>query len=142
MSNICAAVGLGQIKILEENIIRRRENHNFYQEIFESIAEAKLFEVLNEDYYYSSYWLNTILINSDHPNKNRESLRLALQEKNIESRPLWKPMHLQPIFEKYPYYGSKIAESLFERGLCLPSGSNLTAEDKNRIKEVIINFFK
>lgn len=141
MSNICAGVGLGQMKILDENVIKRRENHSFYQEIFKSIRDVELFEVVNED-YFSSYWLNTILINMENPNKNRESLRLALEEKNIESRPLWKPMHLQPIFEIYPYYGTTVAEDLFNKGLCLPSGSNLIESDKNRIKEVISDFFK
>ncbi|MTH17521.1 DegT/DnrJ/EryC1/StrS family aminotransferase [Flavobacterium sp. LC2016-01] len=141
MSNICAGVGIGQMKILDKNVIKRRENHSFYKEIFKEIAAVEFFEVLNED-YYSSYWLNTILINNESPNKNRESLRLALEAKNIESRPLWKPMHLQPIFEKYAYYGTTVAENLFKKGLCLPSGSNLTMDDKNRIKEVITTFFK
>ena len=73
-------------------------------------------------------------------NKDREILRLAFEEANIECRPLWKPMHLQPIFEKYSYYGNKVAEDLFENGLCLPSGSNLTEEDKARIAEVVHQF--
>ncbi|KAF2333134.1 DegT/DnrJ/EryC1/StrS family aminotransferase [Flavobacterium daemonense] len=141
MSNICAGVGLGQMKILEGNVIKRRENYNFYKEIFKEIAAVELFEVLNED-YFSSYWLNTILINTENSDKNTENLRLALEAKNIESRPLWKPMHLQPIFKKYPYYGTTVAENLFKKGLCLPSGSNLTMYDKNRIREVITTFFK
>ncbi|WP_289663023.1 DegT/DnrJ/EryC1/StrS family aminotransferase [Flavobacterium panacagri] len=141
MSNICAGVGLGQMKILDENVIKRTENHNFYKEIFKDINVVELFEVLNK-HSFSSYWLNTILINTEDPHKNKESLRLTLETKNIESRPLWKPMHLQPIFEKYPYYGSTVAENLFKKGLCLPSGSNLSIEDKKRIKEVITVFFK
>lgn len=139
MSNICAGLGLGQIQVLEKNVLARRENHSFYKEVFKDIPNVNLFEVLNED-YYSNYWLNTILIESNKE-KDRERLRLAFKNQNIETRPLWKPMHLQPIFEKYPYYGNKIAEDLFEKGLCLPSGSNLTIEDKNRIKEVIKTFF-
>ncbi|KFF05213.1 DegT/DnrJ/EryC1/StrS family aminotransferase [Flavobacterium reichenbachii] len=141
MSNICAGIGLGQMKILNQNVIKRRENHSFYKEIFKNIKAVELFEVLNED-YFSSYWLSTILINSENPNKSREGLRLALEAKNIESRPLWKPMHLQPIFKKYPYYGKNTAEILFQKGLCLPSGSNLTTDNKDRIKEVITTFFK
>lgn len=141
MSNICAGIGLGQIKILDKNVIARRENHSFYKEIFKELECVKLFEVLNQD-YYSNYWLSTILI---EPNREKgidtENLRIAFENQNIETRPLWKPMHLQPIFEKYPYYGNKIAEDLFEKGLCLPSGSNLTNEDKNRIKKVIESFF-
>ena len=138
MSNICAGIGLGQMKILDENINKKRENHKFYKDIFDTIDEAELFEVLNDD-YFSNYWLNTMLLETI---EDRESLRLAFEKSNIESRPLWKPMHLQPIFEQYPYYGNKVAEDLFERGLCLPSGSNLSDEDKDRIKGVIINFFK
>lgn len=141
MSNICAGIGLGQFENLNKNVIARRKNHSFYKQIFQEIEGVKLFEVINED-YYSNYWLNTILI---EPNKeksiNTESLRIAFENQNIETRPLWKPMHLQPIFKKYPYYGNQIAERLFEKGLCLPSGSNLTIEDKNRIKEVIEAFF-
>jgi dTDP-4-amino-4,6-dideoxygalactose transaminase len=141
MSNICAGVGLGQIQILDKNVLARRENHSFYKEIFKELKSVKLFEVLNED-YYSNYWLNTILIESKKKREiNRERLRIAFKMQNIETRPLWKPMHLQPIFVQYPYYGNKIAEDLFEKGLCLPSGSNLTIEDKNRIKKVVETFF-
>ncbi len=138
MSNICAGIGLGQFKILEENILSRRNNHLFYKEIFEKIKNVKLFDNLNED-FFSNYWLNTILLETK---EQRENLRIAFEKANIESRPLWKPMHLQPIFEKHPYYGNNVSEKLFENGLCLPSGSNLTNEDKSRIVEVIINFFK
>ncbi|KOP39499.1 pyridoxal phosphate-dependent aminotransferase [Flavobacterium sp. WLB] len=142
MSNICASIGLGQFEILNSNIEARKNNHFFYKEIFNKIKNVVLFEVLNED-YFSNYWLNAILIEPEAQNNiNRESLRLAFEKENIESRPLWKPMHLQPIFAKFPYYGETIAEQLFEKGLCLPSGSGLTDEDRNRIKEVINNFFK
>lgn len=141
MSNICAGIGLGQMKSLDENIKKRRNNHEFYKDIFKEIEDVDLFEVLNQD-YYSNHWLNTILLKSTRSIEKREALRLALEEENIESRPLWKPMHLQPVFQKYPYYGNRIAEELFNGGLCLPSGSNLREEDKKRIKEVITNFFK
>lgn len=140
MSNICAGVGLGQIKVLNENISKRIENHKFYKEIFDQIENVKLLEALN-DSYFSIYWLNTILIKPQSKRRS-EDLRIAFEKENIESRPLWKPMHLQPIFEKYPYYGEKVAENLFEMGLCLPSGSNLTADNKKRIKKVITTFFK
>jgi len=142
MSNICAGIGLGQIKILNEAVVKRRENHEFYKDAFSDIENVELFEVLNED-YFSSYWLNTILIEPNaQKNISSQGLRLMFEKQNIETRPVWKPMHLQPIFEKYPYYGNKVAEDLFNKGLCLPSGSNLSVEDKNRIKEVIFNFFK
>ncbi|MHC0442751.1 DegT/DnrJ/EryC1/StrS family aminotransferase [Flavobacterium sp. 3-210] len=133
MSNICAGIGLGQMKILKDNIDSRRENHLFYKELFDKIQNVELFDNLNKD-YFSNYWLNTILLESE---EQRENLRIAFDNANIESRPLWKPMHLQPIFENYPYYGDKVAEKLFKKGLCLPSGSNLKNEDKNRIKEAV-----
>lgn len=140
MSNICAGVGLGQMKILDKNVGSRRKTNIFYKEIFMNIEEVDVFESINEN-YFSNYWLSTILV-EPYKNRNKESLRLALENANIESRPLWKPMHLQPIFEKYPYYGNKIAKNLFEKGLCLPSGSNLSIEDRKRIREVIVDFFK
>ncbi|MCC9061732.1 DegT/DnrJ/EryC1/StrS family aminotransferase [Flavobacterium piscisymbiosum] len=140
MSNICAGVGLGQIKILDKNVDSRRKINSFYKEIFRNIEGVDVFESIDEN-YFSNYWLSTILV-EPYKNRNKESLRLALENANIESRPLWKPMHLQPIFEKHPYYGNKIAENLFEKGLCLPSGSNLSIEDKKRIRQVIVNFFK
>lgn len=139
MSNICAGIGLGQIKMLNKNISARRNNYTFYKNLFQSIEQIELLENKNED-YFSNYWLTTILVN---PNEGRYnySLMKAFEENDIETRPIWKPMHLQPIFEKYPYYGSTIAEKLFEKGLCLPSGSNLTNEDRNRIENVVKNFF-
>jgi dTDP-4-amino-4,6-dideoxygalactose transaminase len=142
MSNICAGIGLGQMKILDDYVVKRRRNHEFYRDLFRDIEDVELYEVLDEN-YFSIYWLNTILIKSNsQKNLGRESLRLAFEDQNIETRPLWKPMHLQPIFEEYPFYGNKVAEDLFEKGLCLPSGSNLTFEEKKRIKEVLVNFFK
>lgn len=142
MSNICAGIGLGQIKVLDVNVEARGENHFFYKDIFQTIDNVEVFEVVN-DAYFSNYWLTTILLEPDlKKNKTKEDLRLVFEKANIETRPLWKPMHLQPIFEKHPYYGGKVAENLFEKGLCLPSGSNLRKEDKNRIKEIIIDFFK
>jgi len=142
MSNICAGVGLGQMEILNRNIEARQEMNRFYKMVFKDIKEIKLFQTVNDD-FFSNYWLSTILVEKNtNKNINRESLRLAFENANIECRPLWKPMHLQPVFSNYPYYGQKVAEDLFEKGLCLPSGSGLGEEEKNRIKEVIQNFFK
>lgn len=140
MSNICAGIGLGQIKTLEGNITARRNNHSFYKNLFKSIQAVELFETKNED-YFSNYWLTTILVNSDQAKYSNYTLMKAFEEKDIETRPIWKPMHLQPVFEKYPYYGNKVSEKLFECGLCLPSGSNLTDEDKDRIGNVVKTFF-
>ena len=92
--------------------------------------------------YEANYWLNTILIDPIETNGiTRESLRLALREENIESRPLWKPMHLQTVFCNYPFYGTGIASTLFDNGLCLPSGCNLTEADCERIKSVVLKLF-
>tara|TARA_B110000238_G_scaffold100027_1_gene108925 strand:+ start:5224 stop:6366 length:1143 start_codon:yes stop_codon:yes gene_type:complete len=142
LSNISAGIGRGQMEVLDAHIELRRNMHQFYVTIFSEIDEVSLLTVPNNN-YFSNYWLTAILI---APNSakgiNREALRLAFDKENIESRPLWKPMHLQPIFSNYPYYGTDISETLFKKGLCLPSGSNLTDVERNRIKKVIINFFK
>jgi dTDP-4-amino-4,6-dideoxygalactose transaminase len=137
MSNICAGIGRGQMEVLDEHVALRRQMHDFYVKIFAQIEGVDVFSTLNEE-YYANYWLSAITIDENITKGiSAETLRLALEAENIESRPLWKPMHLQPIFSNYPYYGNKIAETLFENGLCLPSGSNLSDEDRYRIKEVI-----
>ncbi len=137
MSNICAGIGRGQMEVLDEHVALRRKMHDFYVAVFASIEGVDVFSTPNDD-YFANYWLSAITIDPEKTNGiTRETLRLALEAANIESRPLWKPMHLQPIFERYPYYGSNIAETLFENGLCLPSGSNLTDEDRDRIAKLI-----
>lgn len=138
MSNICAGVGLGQMEILDKNIDSRMEMNHFYREIFNGVKEIEVFQTINDD-FFSNYWLSTILID-ENKNINRETLRLAFENANIECRPIWKPMHLQPLFLGYPYYGGNVAENLFKKGLCLPSGSHLTEQEKERIKGVIHNF--
>ncbi len=141
MSNICAGIGRGQMEILDKHVSLRREMHNFYNTIFKNIEEVTLFSEFNED-YYSNCWLSSILFNDkENQNKNREDLRLFFEKENIETRPLWKPMHLQPIFKNEPYYGGNISENLFKNGLCLPSGSNLSNQDRQRIKECLNNYF-
>lgn len=137
MSNIGAGIGLGQMKTLEQKIEMKRSNHLFYKELFQFVEEAELFEMDNED-YYSNYWLNTILLKS---NKDKMDLLQSFEDANIETRPIWKPMHLQPVFENYFFYGDKTAEKIFENGLCLPSGANLTDDEKNRIEKVVKTFF-
>ncbi|OYQ32122.1 pyridoxal phosphate-dependent aminotransferase [Flavobacterium cyanobacteriorum] len=141
MSNICAGIGRGQMEVLDAHISLRREMHGFYSSIFASNPAVTLHKEPDPN-YYSNYWLTSIVIDPEKSNgKTREGLRLAMERDNIESRPLWKPMHLQPVFEKYPYYGGKVSETLFENGLCLPSGSNLTNDDRHRIKRVLENYF-
>ncbi len=142
MSNICAGIGRGQMEVLDAHVQLRREMHDFYVDLFQDIDAVRVFTVPNTD-YFANYWLSAILIEPNTAKRiDREALRLAFEAANIESRPLWKPMHLQPIFEQYPYYGSNVAETLFEKGLCLPSGSNLTDEERVRIKKVVFDFFK
>ena len=141
LSNICAGIGRGQMEVLDEHVDARRAMHNFYIDFFKNMEGVTVFDEPNQD-FYSNHWLSAILMDSSKTNgKTREHLRIALDNENIESRPLWKPMHLQPIFKSYPYYGANVSEKLFENGLCLPSGSNLTNEEKNRIKDVFHRFF-
>ncbi len=142
MSNVCAGIGRGQMEVLDAHIDLRIKMHEFYVDLFKNIPGVNVYSTPNED-YFANYWLSAIIIDSKLTNGiDRERLRLAFEAENIESRPLWKPMHLQPIFEKYPYYGNRVAETLFENGLCLPSGSNLNDEDKERIRAVIKDLFQ
>jgi dTDP-4-amino-4,6-dideoxygalactose transaminase len=142
MSNICAGIGRGQMEVLDDHVGKRRDMNSFYKNLFQTIEGVTVFTVPNDD-YFANYWLSSILVDPSKTNgKTREDLRLHLEKENIESRPLWKPMHLQPIFQDCPYYGTKVSETLFENGLCLPSGSNLTAEEKDRIKEAVVSFFQ
>ena len=138
MSNICAGIGRGQMEVLDKHVSLRREMHSFYKCVFKEIEEAYLFSEFNEN-YFSNFWLSTIIFNDTK--KNPEELRLLFEKENIETRPLWKPMHLQPIFKDAAYYGGNISEELFKNGLCLPSGSNLLGHDKERIKECLNNYF-
>lgn len=137
MSNICAGIGRGQMEVIDQRVQQRRAMHDFYSDLFTANEDVVLFNEPTTD-YFSNHWLTAVTLASF---EKREALRKALEEENIESRPLWKPMHLQPVFEKYPYYGKQVAEDLFNRGLCLPSGSNTTEEDKLRIKQQVKAFF-
>ena len=140
MSNICAGIGRGQMEVLDKHVAKRRAMHDFYVEIFKQNQSISVFSEINEN-YFSNHWLTAITVNaSKNKGKSREDLRLLLEKQNIESRPLWKPMHLQPIFSDAPYYGGIVSEQLFEQGLCLPSGSNLNTEDKKRIENCLINY--
>ncbi|MBP2283089.1 dTDP-4-amino-4,6-dideoxygalactose transaminase [Flavobacterium sp. CG_23.5] len=142
MSNICAGIGRGQMEVLNDHIVLKRAIHEFYVDLFKNIEGISVFIVPNDN-FFANYWLTTILI---HPLEtsgiDREMVRLALAEENIESRPLWKPLHLQPIFSQYLYFGTTVAETLFDNGLCLPSGPQLSLEDQSRIRAVIFKLFK
>ncbi len=141
MSNICAGIGRGQIEVLADRVAARRDMQDFYVNLFEGIDGVRVFSEPSAD-YFSNHWLSAIVIDPIVVGKTREDLRLTFLEDNIESRPLWKPMHLQPVFAGSPYYGAKVAETLFDNGLCLPSGSNLTDAERERIRAVIERFFE
>lgn len=136
MSNIVAGIGRGQMEVLDDRVEARRANFDFYKKGLSSIDTITFVDEL--DGFYSNRWLTTILTDSF---ETREKIRLTLEKENIESRPLWKPMHLQPIFEKYPKYVNGVSEDLFNRGLCLPSGSNLTNEQKVKVADIIKSIF-
>mgnify|MGYP001186365006 CR=1 FL=1 len=145
MSNIVAGIGRGQMQGLGKRIEARRANFEKYKNYFEQInlRGYKVYLLPEPEGCYSNRWLTTIIIDpSENGGTTREDIRLALQKENIESRPLWKPMHLQPVFSETPYYGSNISESLFQQGLCLPSGSNLTEAEWDRIFSVFDEIFR
>jgi dTDP-4-amino-4,6-dideoxygalactose transaminase len=133
MSNIIAGIGLGQMEVLNERIERRREINSFYRERLADIPGIT-FQDEPSAGFISNYWLTSILID---PKRNggitREDIRLSMNAENIESRPLWKPLHLQPVFKNEPAFVNGISEELFENGLCLPSGSNLTENELERV---------
>lgn len=138
MSNICAGIGRGQMEVLDAHVQLRRKAHQFYMDFFKSMNDVVVLHEPNNA-FYSNHWLTAIVLESY---EKREALRLAFEAENIETRPLWKPMHLQPIFQNVPYYGTNVSESLFDKGLCLPSGSNLMEDEFLRIQNVLKHFFK
>ena len=141
MSNICAGIGRGQMMVLDERVSQRRAINTWYKEI---LAPYDYISFLSEPTgdYFSNYWLTTIVVHENEAGITRETIRLGLNQENIESRPLWKPMHMQPVFESYPAYVDSTSEMLFDKGLCLPSGSNLTEEDKNRIQSALLKILQ
>lgn len=136
MSNILAGIGRGQIEVIENRVSRRREIFSFYKESLGQYAGIEFIEEPGED-YFSNRWLTTILIDPKKTGFTREELQAKLETFNIETRPLWKPMHLQPIFEECPAFVNNTSQKLFEKGLCLPSGSNMSEEDLSRIIKAI-----
>jgi dTDP-4-amino-4,6-dideoxygalactose transaminase len=136
LSNVLAGIGRGQMEALNDRVQARRANFNRYKEYFASVNSRGYKIEFQEELegYFSNRWLTCILVDPElNKGISRESIRLALEIENIEARPLWKPMHMQPIFKGSPFFGGKVAEKLFEIGLCLPSGSNLTDQDFDRI---------
>jgi dTDP-4-amino-4,6-dideoxygalactose transaminase len=136
MSNIVAGIGRGQMTILDSHVAKRRSNHEFYVNSFKE--NDKITFLKEPEGYFSNRWLSCILLDSE---STREGLRLALEKENIESRPLWKPMHQQPVFKDSPSYLNGVSDELFEKGLCLPSGSNLTDAELDRVVSAINTYF-
>lgn len=136
MSNVLAGIGRGQMEVLDERVQARRRIFDFYKKNFKNIEELSFLD--EPDGFYSNRWLSCIIT----PSKEvREGIRLSLNKHNIETRPLWKPMHQQPIFKDMPKYVNGVSDALFESGLCLPSGSNLTDEELNRVSSAIKTYF-
>ncbi|OUR90672.1 pyridoxal phosphate-dependent aminotransferase [Flavobacteriales bacterium 34_180_T64] len=137
MSNVLAGIGRGQMEVLDDRVLSRRNNYEHYLDSFKNISEISFLK--EPEGCFSNRWLSCILTESE---TMREGLRLALDTQNIESRPLWKPMHQQPIFKDCPNYLNGVSDRLFERGLCLPSGSNLTDNELNRVTSAIKTYFR
>jgi len=138
MSNICAGIGRGQMMVLEDHIARRREINRLYRELLKDVPGIS-FHTNPSEAFASNYWLTCIIVNPEVAGFTRENIRIAMDSANIETRPLWKPMHLQPVFVNCAFYGDGTSEKLFTDGLCLSSGPTLTDEDIERVAEVIIN---
>ena len=131
MSNILAAIGLGQLTVLNERVAAKRKIFNYYRDV---LADLRGIEFMPEaPYGHSNRWLTVILIDPKEFGADREQVRMMLEKQNIESRPVWKPMHLQPVFSKFPIRGGSVCEDIFNRGLCLPSGSAMTEDDLERV---------
>jgi dTDP-4-amino-4,6-dideoxygalactose transaminase len=137
MSNILAGIGRGQMEVIEDRIRRRRENFFFYKN---NLSKCKGISFLEEPdkSYFSNHWLTTILIDPSKSGTTSEVLQKELEKENIESRPLWKPMHLQPVFSYCPVYSNNTSEDLFNKGLCLPSGTKMSVDDQQRVVNVLL----
>lgn len=142
MSNVCAAIGRGQMEVLNQRVAQRRANYDFYTNALNNIQGISFLQ--EQAGSFSNRWLSTILVDDSltHRGVSRETIRLAMEKENIECRPLWKPMHLQPVFAAYPFYGDGTADKLFAQGLCLPSGSNLSTEEITRVAALLNHQFE
>ena len=137
MSNICAGIGRGQMLVLDAHVARRKEIHRLYTELLKDIPGITVMQAPTSG-FDANFWLTCILVNPVLAGMTREDIRLKMETNNIETRPLWKPMHLQPIFAGATAYLNGTSEHLFETGLCLPSGSNLRDADIRRVVETIV----
>ena len=135
LSNVLAGIGRGQLKVLEDRVKSRRANFEFYKE---GLGRLPGIQFMPEaEFGRSNRWLTCLTVDPPKFGATREDVRLALESENIEARPVWKPLHLQPVFKDCPYYGTGFSEKIFDKGLCLPSGSNLSNEDLERVVDVI-----
>ena len=139
ISNVCAAIGLGQLDVLSHRIERKREIFNFYKTSLSDISDITFLEEKNK--CFSNYWLTTILLDSNST-IDTNSLRSYMLKNNIECRPLWKPMHMQPVFSDCLSYTNGVSEDLFNRGICLPSGTNMSTEDLERVVNNIRDIYE
>lgn len=135
MSNVLAAIGRGQLRVLDDHVEARRRNFEFYKQALSDLPGIAFMP--EAPWGRHSRWLTTLTIAPREFGADREMIRLALESHDIEARPVWKPMHRQPVFQGYEIFGGQVADELFERGLCLPSSSSLTSEDLERVVEVI-----
>jgi dTDP-4-amino-4,6-dideoxygalactose transaminase len=141
MSNLLAGVGRGQMEVIDERVRQRRENNLFYQAHLETVKGITFLKEPDEA-YFSNYWLTTILMDPESAGISNYQLMEELEKHNIETRPLWKPMHLQPVFSGAPAYVNGTSERFFQQGLCLPSGSNMSDEDRARVLQVLKQMLK
>lgn len=140
LSNVLAGIGRGQLRVLAERVQARRANFDFYQKELGGLPGIQFMP--EAVFGRSNRWLTCLTIDPSGCGSTREDMRLALESENIESRPVWKPLHMQPVFQEFPYYGSSVAEELFDKGLCLPSGSNLSKEDLRRVVKIFLQVYQ
>ena len=140
MSNLLAAVGRGQLQVLDDRVAKRRRNFKYYKDHLQDLPGWSFMP--EPDGWYSTNWLTGVLIDSNEFGASYEDVRQSLESHNIESRPLWKPMHMQPVFADCRRRGGEVSEKLFDQGLCLPSGSSLSENDLARIVQIIRNVAK
>ncbi|WP_088654227.1 aminotransferase class I/II-fold pyridoxal phosphate-dependent enzyme [Geofilum rhodophaeum] len=140
LSNVLAGIGLGQMEVLEQRVAQKRALHDFYLARFGGVPGLQFLSEPAGD-YFSNYWLTTVLIDPLVCGFGREDLRLYLESDNVESRPAWKPMHLQPVFKDCPAYINGTAEHIFDFGLCLPSATNMDADDLERVGALLSHCF-
>ncbi|MBW7897505.1 MAG: aminotransferase class I/II-fold pyridoxal phosphate-dependent enzyme [Candidatus Brocadia sp. BROELEC01] len=140
LSNVLAGIGRGQLRILAERVQARRDNFDFYKRELGGLPGIQFMP--EAEFGRSNRWLTCLTLDPSGCGSTREDMRLALEAENIESRPVWKPLHLQPVFRNCPYYGSGVAEELFNKGLCLPSGSNLSRDDLQRVVNTFLQVYQ